>query len=253
MGTKVSDAIVGQLEDMILDGAFKPGDKLPPERELAQQLNVSRPSLREAIVVMETRGLLQVKRGGGTFLADISAHTITDPLVHLIKRRPNTTFDVVELRLALEEVAAYYAAGRATNADKDILRQRFEALEDSYDAEDIRQNADADVEFHMAIADASHNIALVHVMRGLFNLLRVSIFSNLQRIYMESGGKEVVRQQHQALVDAILSVDPEAARDAAHTHLSFVAFTLHEEIGDDVQTEQTQWRSRRKSKKTSKK
>jgi len=225
---KVSDSIVEQLEQMILDGVLKPGDQLPAERELALQLNVSRPSLREAIVVMEAKGLLQVRRGGGTFVCDVVAHTITDPLVHLLKRRPDATVDVVELRLSLEEVAAYYAALRANEADRKILIHRFEDLETSYEAGDTERNAEADVEFHMAIADASHNVALVLVMRGLFNMLRISILSNLERIYEESGGSGIIANQHRALFNAVMAGEPEIAREAAHTHLAFVAATLRQ-------------------------
>ena len=239
---KISDSIVNQLEQMILDGILKPGDRLPSERDLALQLNVSRPSLREAIVVMESKGLLQARRGGGTFVCDVAAHTVTDPLVHLLKRRPEATQDVVELRLALEEVAAYYAAMRINEADKKILAHRFEALHDSCESEDTERNAEADVEFHMAIADASHNVALVLVMRGLFNLLRVSILSNLERIYEEDGGREIIAAQHHALFTAVMTSDAEAAREAAHRHLAFVAASLRQGLDQ----ERREKRSRRR-------
>ena len=126
---KVSDSIVSQIEEMILDGALKPGDRLPPERELALQLDVSRPSLREAIIVLQAKGLVTVRRGGGTYVADAFARAITDPLVDVLERHPDTTFDVLELRVALEEVAAYYAARRANDTDRKIIRRRFEALQ----------------------------------------------------------------------------------------------------------------------------
>jgi len=199
---RISDSIVSQIEEMILDGALKPGDQLPPERELAQQLEVSRPSLREALVILEAKGLVHARRGGGTFVSDALAHSFTDPLVHLLQRRPDTAFDVLELRLALEA---------------------------SYDG-DRADNVNADVEFHMAVADASHNVALVHVMRGLFNVVHATITENLARIYAEAGGKDVLRAQHTALFEAVMAGDPEAAREAAHTHLGFVVATLREGV-----------------------
>ena len=241
---KVSDSIVDQLEQMILDGVLKPGDRLPGERELAHQLDVSRPSLREAIVVMESKGLLQVRRGGGTFVCDVVAHTITDPLVHLLKRHPDTTHDVVELRLSLEEIAAYYAAVRATDADRMILKHRFEALEAACMTGDTEQNAEVDVEFHMAIAEASHNVVLVLVMRGLFNLLRVSILGNLEKIYREASGKEIIASQHRDLFDAVMAGEAEAAREAAHTHLAFVAATLREGFEETAREKRSRRRLR---------
>jgi GntR family transcriptional repressor for pyruvate dehydrogenase complex len=241
---KLSDSIVDQLEQMILDGVLKPGDRLPPERELAQQLSVSRPSLREAIVIMESKGLLQARRGGGTFVCDVVAHTITDPLVHLLKRHPDATNDVVELRLSLEEIAAYYAALRATDADRTILRHRFEALEGARKTSDTEQNAEADVEFHMAIAEASHNVVLVLVMRGLFNMLRVSILDNLEKIYREASGQEIIAGQHRDLFDAVISGEAEAAREAAHTHLAFVAATLREGFEETTREKRSRRRLR---------
>jgi len=241
---KLSDSIVDQLEQMILDGILKPGDRLPPERELAQQLDVSRPSLREAIVIMESKGLLQARRGGGTFVCDVVAQTITDPLLHLLKRHPDTTHDVVELRLSLEEVAAYYAAFRATEADRKILTHWFEALETSYEGQDNERNAEADVEFHMAIAEASHNVALVLVMRGLFNLLRVTILGNLERIYEEAGGKAIIADQHRELFNAVIAGEAEAAREAAHTHLAFVAATLREGFEETIRENRSRRRLR---------
>ena len=83
---KVSDAIVSQIEQLILDGVLKPGERLPPERELAHQLNVSRPSLREAITTLKSRGLLQSRRGGGNFVVDVVAPVLTDPLIECALR-----------------------------------------------------------------------------------------------------------------------------------------------------------------------
>lgn len=226
--TKLSETIVDQLEEMILDGVLKAGDKLPPERELAQQLQVSRPSLREALVILEAKGLLQARRGGGTYVCDVVAQILTDPLVHLLKRRPETTDDVFELRLALEEVAAYFAALRANDADREILKRRWNTLEATYEDYDRAENAEADVEFHMAVADASHNVALSLVMRGLFNLLRTTIMDNLEKIYSEAGSIDFIRKQHETLLSAILAGDAAAAREAAHTHIAFVAETVRQ-------------------------
>lgn len=225
---KVSDSIVSQIEELILDGVLKPGDRLPPERKLAQKFEVSRPSLREAIVILEARGLLQTRRGGGTYVCDLVAPTVIDPLVHLLQRRPENTFDVLELRVALEEIAAFFAASRANDSDRKILKLRFEELQSTYKDYEPPRNAEADVEFHMAIADASHNIALVHVMRGLFNLLRRSISDNLEKLLTERENFDLVSGQHESIYRAIMAGEPEEARQAVRTHLSYVEATLRE-------------------------
>jgi len=226
---KVADAIVSQIEQLILEGVLKPGERLPSERDLAQELSVSRPSLREAMTTLKSRGLLQSRRGGGSYVVDIIAPALTDPLIALLKNHPKAMFDVLELRHALEEVAAYFAAIRATEADREILRCRFTALEEIQQGEHEPQyDSVADANFHLAIADASHNVALIHVMRGLFNLLLSHICRSLERLYTRESSYMIVHSQHQAILKAILDRDPEAARQAAHIHLAFVETTLRE-------------------------
>lgn len=239
---KISDSIVAQVEQLILDGILKPGDKLPAERELAQQLNVSRPSLREALLKLESRGLLHSRRGGGTFVVDVISPTLTDPLVHLLKNHPDAKYDILELRHALEEVAAYFAALRSTEGDHKILQYRFEALSAVHEEHDPLRDAEADAEFHMAIADASHNVALMHVMRGLFNLLRSSIFCSLEKLHTQTGNYEIVHQHHQQIFEAIMEKNPEGARAAAHMHLAFVEVTLRELDKEDIREERSQRR-----------
>jgi GntR family transcriptional repressor for pyruvate dehydrogenase complex len=241
---KVSDAVVNQIEQLILDGVLKPGDKLPSERDLAQELEVSRPSLREALLKLEAKGLLQARRGGGTFIADIIAPTLTDPLVHLLKDHPGTKYDILELRHALEEVAAYFAAARCTESDREILRRRFEAVEAMRRENDSLRNAETDAEFHLAIADASHNVALMHVMRGLFNLLRSSIRGFLEKIQEEYGDHQIVDQQHERIFNAVMEKDPAAARRAAHVHLAFIEKTLRKLDAEETREESSQRRLR---------
>lgn len=226
---KVSDAIVSQIELLILEGVLKPGERLPPERELAQQLNVSRPSLREAMTTLKSRGLLQSRRGGGSYVMDVIAPALTNPLIELLRNNPKATFDVLELRHALEEVAAYFAALRATDADREILRCRFAALEEiQHGSREPQHDALVDAGFHLAIADASHNVALIHVMRGLFDLLLSNICRSLERLYTREGSYEVIHSQHGTILKAVLARDPDAARQAAHVHLSYVETTLRD-------------------------
>jgi GntR family transcriptional repressor for pyruvate dehydrogenase complex len=240
---KVADAIVSQIEQLILEGVLKPGERLPPERELAQQLNVSRPSLREAITTLKSRGLVKSRRGGGNFVVDVIAPALTDPLIELLKNHPKAMFDVLELRHALEEVAAYFAALRATSADREILQRRFTELE-AIQQGDRKPQHDAvvDASFHLAIADASHNVALIHVMRGLFDLLLSNICRSLERLYTRESSYAVIHAQHQAILKGVLERDPDAARQAAHVHLSFVETTLRDLDQEAARQERSQRR-----------
>src|SRR5215813_6463482 len=125
---RLSDSIANQVEELIVNGKLGPGHALPPERVLAQRFGVSRPSLREALLRLEARGLLKVARGGGFAVTDVTAPTLTDPLVHLLQRHPSAEQDVIELRHGLELVAAHFAAERATRSDRAGLKRAYERL-----------------------------------------------------------------------------------------------------------------------------
>lgn len=224
---KLSDSIVTQIERLILDGTLKPGDALPPERDFAQQLGVSRPSVREAALKLEARGLLQARRSGGFIVADVTGPTLTDPLVHLLEQHPPAISDILELRHGLEEVAAGLAARRATELDRRTLTARLEELARVDLARgDGPHDTQADLEFHLAVADASHNVALMHVMRGLTNLLRSSTYRFRSTIFSRPDSGQVLHQQHKAIHDAILAGDPAAAREATNRHLRYVEEVL---------------------------
>lgn len=232
---KLSDSIVSQIEQLILEGTLKPGDALPPEREFAERLQVSRPSLREALLKLESRGLVGARRGGGYAVADVTAPTMTDPLVHLLQQHSPAAYDILELRHGLEEIAAYLAAMRANDADRKEITRRYTALvkADKFKGNEL-MDGDADLEFHLAVADASHNVALVHVMRGLMNLLRTSTLRFRARIFnLHDGSTKVLHGQHRAIYEAVMKADPAAARDAAHLHLSFIEATLREADRDE--------------------
>lgn len=151
---RLSDTIAEQIEGLIASGELKPGDNLPPERDLSKQLDVSRPSLREALLVLESRGLLQARRGGGYCVTDVTAPVITDPLVHLLQRHPSTVDDVLELRHGIECIAAQFAALRATDTDIKKLNGLVTRMRKRKGEFDAFEDAERDVDFHMAVAVA---------------------------------------------------------------------------------------------------
>ncbi|MEG3640797.1 FCD domain-containing protein [Magnetococcus sp. PR-3] len=234
---KISDTIAEQLESLITEGVLEPGEKLPPERDLAQQLEVSRPSLREALHKLETQGFLESRQGGGTYVKRIIEPTFTEPLVQLFSTTPRLAHDYVEFRQSLEGMAAYYAAIRATEADKTIMTARFEAMEKAHNFSDPTEEAEADADFHLSIAEASHNLVLLHIVRGLFSLLKRGVFFNRKRLYTRKGNRQRLLDQHRAMLESILEGDPEGAQAAAHTHLTFVQNNMRE-MGEEKMREE---------------
>ncbi len=222
---KLSDVITEQLESMIVDGRLLAGQKLPPERELAEKFAVSRPSLREAIQNMEAKGLLYRKQGGGTFVKRKLTTLVSDPLLDLIAQRPETQFDLLEFRHALEGMAAYYAALRGQPEDYQHLQEALQALPKE-DESDKLVEAKALAEFYLIMAQASHNMVLLHVMRSMQSLLQENIRCNLEMLALNSKvGKEISLQRGK-IVAAILARNPERARQASNEHLAFIEDTL---------------------------
>lgn len=219
---RLSDSIVRHLEKLVLDGVLRPGDRLPPERELALELEVSRPSLREALQKLEASGLLETRHGGGTFVKNAIAAPMTDPLSEVFHRHPDAAFDFIELRYTLDGISAYYAAARGTEIDRELLTQRYRAMEAAHHLDDPTEEAERDADFHIAIAEASHNIILLHLMRGMMDLLRKDVIFNRMQLYRVSSSREILLKQHRAIYDAIMSGDADGARTAAQAHMAHV-------------------------------
>lgn len=221
--TKIAEAIIRQIEELILEGVLRPGDQLPPERELAKTLDVSRPSLREALTSLERHGLLVARQGGGTFVANVMGPVFSKPILELFAKHDKATADYLEFRREIESIAARLAAERATEADHEILNRIFDAMLAAHELEDPQEEARLDVEFHAAIVDASHNIVLIQTLRSIYALLREGVFYNRRRLYENPSGRNILLDQHRALYEGIMQGDGPGAEAAAADHIRYVA------------------------------
>lgn len=229
---RLSDDIVEQLETLILEGTLLPGQRLPAERALAEQFGVSRPSVREAVQKLAARGLVISRQGGGNYVCDSLGSSFSDPLMNLLESRPEARRDLLEFRHTLEADCAYYAARRATDLDRQQLQLAFDELQACYAREpkaSREEEGAADARFHLAIAQASHNLVLLHTIRGLFDLLKRSVVTNIGGMYaLRSDARQTLIAQHQALFDAIMAGRAEDARRIAGEHIRFVQSVLDE-------------------------
>lgn len=223
---RISDAVASTLERRILEGSLKPGDRLPAERELAAELGVSRPSLREAIQKLASKGLVQSRQGGGTFVTAALESTFFDPWQEMMGSYPNLREDMLEFRRMLEGQAAEWAAERATDADLQRLDQSFQALQASFETDDTEQRSEADIAFHQAVGDAAHNVLLGHLSAALLRLMHDNIRLNLGELKGVPAASSLLMRQHAAIHAAIAERKPQAARSAAETHIDFVRETL---------------------------
>jgi len=223
---KLSDAIVTALETMILEGTLRPGEKLPSERDLAKQFEVSRPSIREAIQALEGKGLLSRRQGGGTYVQEQLWQSLSDPVLELIANDPESQYDLLEFRHATEGMLAFYAAIRGTATDFERIRQCQLVIATAQQTNNIDDEADAIVELYKVIAEASHNVAMLHLVLSMSELLRQNIAQNLELLYRHNQAVASSNKHRSALIEAIVSRDSEQARNASNAHLAYIEDVL---------------------------
>jgi GntR family transcriptional repressor for pyruvate dehydrogenase complex len=222
---RLADIILAQLESMIIEGSLQPGEKLLPERELALQFEVSRPSLREAIQKLEAKGLVTRKQGGGTFVCDNLLSGFSDPLFELMSNNNESQFDLLEFRHGIEGMASYYAAMRGTPADFEQIQAKHNEIGNSQlekGEDDFRGEAEAVVEFHLAICAASHNAVILQLARSMSPLLADNIAQNLTVLAKRPDIFSKITDYRKRLLNAIISGEPQKAWGASHRHLAFI-------------------------------
>jgi GntR family transcriptional regulator, transcriptional repressor for pyruvate dehydrogenase complex len=234
---KLADTIADHVEQLILEGSLRPGERLLPERELAQRFDVSRPSLREALEKLAQRGLVYSGKAGATYVAPLLGEGFTEPLYAALASRPETTFDYLEFRCFVEGSAAYFAALRGTDVDRALIQSCFQKMEVAHQQVDSSDEADADTDFHLSIYEASHNVVMLHIMRSLSDMLRKDVFYNRAKLYQRKGVRELLLEQHRAVFEAVMAGDPDAARSAAEAHINFTRDALHEIAKADARLE----------------
>ncbi len=232
---KIADAIADHLEKLILEGVLRPGEKLAPERELAEKLDVSRPTLRDALGKLTERKLLTHSRGGTVVAKFLSP--LIEPLAGLLAEKPRTTEDYFEFRRIIEAEAAGFAAVRATDVDREAIRQCIGRMTGAHTIEDPTEEADADADLHLLVYEASHNVILLHIMRALTELLRGDVFYKRQQLYLRTGTRDKLLEQHIAIAEAVVAGKREEAMTAAADHIRFTFETVEEIRRDSLRLE----------------
>ncbi len=225
---RTADEVAGRIESLILEGILRSGDRLPGERDLARQFDVSRPILRDALKHLELKGLLTSRHGGGTFIADVIGPIFSDPMMELIAVHRKATVDYLEFRREIDGMAAEYAARRATAADRRILDDVIRRMEIAHGKEDFAEEAAIDVEFHNAVGESAHNIILLHTLRACYKLLADGVMFNRALLYSQPKARDKLLEQHKAIHAAVLAGEPDAARRAGEEHIRFIEESLVE-------------------------
>ncbi len=223
---KLSYAVIRQIEKLILCGVLRPAERLPPERDLAERLGVSRPSLREAVSALQEKGLLTARPGAGVFVADVLGNAFSPALVQLLSDHDEAVFDYISFRRDLEGLAAERTARLASQTDLDVIQSIFDKMETAHIREDAEEESRRDAEFHMAIIEASHNVVMLHMMRSMYQLLREGVFYNRQIMFKQHVTREMLLDQHRAINLALQARDPVGARQAVVAHMGYIERSL---------------------------
>ncbi len=216
---RISDQVFDQIRELIFRRELKPGDRLMPERELSVALDVSRTTVRNAISKLVAMGLLENRQGQGTFVRT------PDPdrdnfLAAAMRAQDATLEDLMEVRMALECNAAALAAERAVDEDIRFLEKSLREMEAEVKSGQL--GTEGDVSFHIAVSYATKNPVQIHIMRSFYDFLFHGIRENLAHLYEKPEQIEKIREQHEAVLDAIKKRDPDQAYDAMKIHIMYV-------------------------------
>lgn len=220
---RLAEEIVDRIERLILNDELHIGDALPPERELAAQLRVSRNILREALGMLVQKGLLDVRAGSGTYVARPSTEFLRDTLDHFVRFNQSALFDLIEARRAIEVEIAKLAAERATPEDLSFIDSVLEQLEHSVGSLD--PYIEADIRFHGSIATAAKNEILKLLLDSIRGALRENI---LVLVKHHPTAVAEAMGYHRRIAQAIRQHDTDEARAAMWEHLNSVQRGLEE-------------------------
>ena len=227
---KLSQAVVRQIELLILRGILRPGERLPAEREMAERMGVSRPILRDAVADLEARGLLAIRPNAGVFVAEVLGSAFSPALISLFASHDEAVFDYLAFRRDMEGLAAERAARLGSDTDLAVVNAIFQKMEAAHAKRDPSDEATLDAGFHMAIIEASHNVVMLHMMRSMYDLLQQGVFYNRQVLFRNRTTRDVLLDQHRAINDGLQARDPVAARQAVEAHMAFVVAAQNDQM-----------------------
>ena len=218
---RIYENIVEQIEQQILSGNLAPGDKLPSERELGEQFEVSRTAVREAMKALRQRGLVEIHPGRGTFVIDSTTQAMRHSLGLMVKiEQLEGTQNLVEVREIIEPEIAALAARRATDEDIAAMSEAITAMDNTLDDTLVDADAfiEADLDFHLALAEGTQNALVLALIDTLIDVLR----ELRKRTSQTHGGLERAQYHHKLILQAVERRDPGEARECMRAHMQQV-------------------------------
>lgn len=211
--TGITELVVQRIKELLESGELKAGSRLPPERELAEMLSISRPSLRTALKALSVMGIIRAKPGAGTYIADSLPEVFTEPMRFMTLINNTSDEELFEARLIIEAGLAELAAERATVADLKTLVHELNTMRTFTD--DAEKFLIHDVRFHQAIARASGN----KVMSGVMDTVAELLYHTRRQTISGAQDFQDTLNGHLKIIEAIKKRDPKRAKDAITAHL----------------------------------
>jgi GntR family transcriptional repressor for pyruvate dehydrogenase complex len=214
---KVSERIVQQIKSIILEGALSAGDRLPPERQLVEKFGASRISVREAIKNLEALGLIVVKPGSGTFVAEINSKPLSESLSAILRIKKTSIIELTEARIIIEPSVAKLACEKATPEDLQMLDKNIQTV-----LRIIQTNTTAlweDIEFHCLLAEATHNAVISITVKTMLNVVEEMTENMTRALERRIEISENAVRYHEKILDAFYNKDTEGAKELMLNHI----------------------------------
>lgn len=222
---KIYEEIVEQIKDMLSKGELNPGDKLMPERELAERLQVGRSAVREAYRALEAIGVIQIRPGEGTFVREVGTKSMTDIMSLVMMTEKNALCELLELRRIIEVEAAGLAAERRTEEDLVTMKKWLDQMKADIDNGNIGELAD--MKFHYAITNAAHNALLMRFMNTVSETMKTLLRTAREQLYVTPGTPMRLYDEHILVFEAVQQGNGQLARQAMLEHLNKVEEKLY--------------------------
>jgi GntR family transcriptional regulator, transcriptional repressor for pyruvate dehydrogenase complex len=217
---RVAEKVASQLKKAISGGVLRVGDRLPSERELAEQMGVSRPSIREALQQLELLGILETVHGGGSVVKNLTEQEISKPMEIVLKEDRQLVLEVTEVRAFMEAWAAKQAATNRTEEELELIHGYLDEME--RDLRKRRIRPELDFQFHIEIAAATHNTIFVHIIQNIHQLIDYSLRVHREQLFIAPEAQETIFNHHLRVFEAIRNQDAGTAEAAMREHLQFV-------------------------------
>lgn len=217
--TSISKKVIAQIKEMVSEGSLQKGDKLPSERKMAEKLQVSRTSVREALKELEIMGLIESRQGEGNFIKSNFEDILLDPFSTIFLIKESNAQEILELRHVIEKGSVALAAERIVDEELEEIEKILDTAKTSNSEDELVK---LDVMFHYKIAQSSKNFLLQSILNAVSSLIEASIKDTRKNILIKEKHKEIIKQQHNNIYEALKNKDIKTAEKAMSDHLEFV-------------------------------